>query len=528
MNFERGSSWQLIFVAILLAAGAAFAITFTRGGASGHALINTESFTALAFLMLVFVRSRPGSFGEPDEKQNRYLLVTVALTAVIVAAYWSILSAPFLYDDYTHITDARNATLPSVLSTFGPEPHKPGLFYRPFGFLIYWLNFQLTGIHPRGWHFSSLVLHGAACFLLYAFCRQLSLSRTGSVVAAVLFALNASSAEAVAWIDARFDPMTTTLVLACLVLLCRFISSGRVAWMLAALVVAACAMCTKESAFCLPLMATCIWFFRPADDRGRLWIGGWIGCGSIAALAAALFVYRWWALGGIGGYRSSGTASDLNHFQPIHTLNAIFVRDWTILFFPMNWSVPPGKVLTLFLVLTPMVFAACAWWGRLPRRAFLGSLALTLAAALPVQHLLLIDTDLSGARIVYLLSVGWAVMWGILVSAIPSPFWRASAIAWVLSLNVLMLRHNLAEWIAIPAAAQSVCETFAKTVNATEGPIVISGVPSKKSGVVFLHSGFAECLEMNGHVPLGRVQLREGPGANFTWNDATGKIEPVR
>ncbi len=381
MNFERGSSWQLVFVAILLVAGAAFAVTFTRGGASGHALINTESFTALAFLILVFVRSRPGNLRDPDEKQNRYFLVAVALCAVIGVAYWNILSAPFLYDDYTHITDARNSTLRSVLSTFGPEPHKPGLFYRPLGFLIYWLNFQLAGIHPSVWHFSSLALHGAASFLLYAFCRQLRLSRTGSLVAVFLFALNASSAEAVSWIDARFDPMTTALVLACLVLLGRFVSSGRAAWMLATLVAAACAMCTKESAFCLPLMAACIWFFRPAEDRRRLWIGG----GSIAALAAALFVYRWWALGGIGGYRSSGTASDLNHFHPLHTLNAILVRDWTILFFPMNWSVAPGKVLTLFLVVTPVVLAACAWWGRLPRRAFVGSVALTLAAALPVS-----------------------------------------------------------------------------------------------------------------------------------------------
>jgi Dolichyl-phosphate-mannose-protein mannosyltransferase len=524
MNFERASPWKFGFLVILLIAGAAFAFDFTRGNTSGHALINTESFTTLAFLILLFLRSRSGGYSEAGEKHSRYFIVAAALFMTIVIVYWSILSAPFLYDDYTHITDARNSTLRSVLSTFGPEPHKPGLFYRPFGFLIYWLNFQWAGIHARGWHFSSLVLHGTACLLLYAFCRQLRLSRAGSIAAAFLFALNASSAEAVAWIDARFDPMATALVLACLVSLCRFVSSGRTAWLLAALAAAACAMCTKESAFCLPLMAICIAFFRSAEERRRIWIG----CGWIAGLAAALFVYRWWALGGIGGYRSSGATADLSQFHPVHTLNAIFVRDWTILFFPLNWSFPPSKALTLFLILTPLVLAACAWWGRLRMRSILGSMALTLVAALPVQHLLLIDTDLSGARIVYLLSVGWAVLWGSLFSAIPSPMWRALAIAWMLSLHALMLRHNLAGWIAMPATAQRVCQDFAQTVRATEGPIVISGVPSKKNGVVFLHSGFAECLEMNGQVPLGRVQLRETPDANFTWSDAIGKIVPVR
>jgi hypothetical protein len=142
MNFERASPWKFGFLVILLVAGAAFALDFTRGNTSGHALINTESLTTLAFLILLFLRSRSGETGETgrliqqNEQQNRYFIVAVALFATIVIAYWSILSAPFLYDDYTHITDARNSTLRSVLSTFGPEPHKPGLFYRPFGFLV--------------------------------------------------------------------------------------------------------------------------------------------------------------------------------------------------------------------------------------------------------------------------------------------------------------------------------------------------------------------------------------------------------
>jgi Dolichyl-phosphate-mannose-protein mannosyltransferase len=511
----------------VLAFGGAFVITFNRESTAGHALLNTESFVALAFLLLVFLRSRPAQIGARDREPNRHLIVALALCAIVATAYWNILNAPFLYDDYTHITDATNSTLRTVLSAFGPVEHKPGLFFRPFGFFIYWLNFLWAGDHSRWWHVSSLVLHAASCLLLFALCRELRMNWIGSLAAALLFALNASSAEAISWIDARFDPMTTSLVLGSLLCFCRFLESERRVWMLWALVIATCAMCSKESAFCLPILAACLWFFRPESDspdqRRR-----WTGCAWFAALAVALFAYRWWALGGVGGYRTSPGQVDLSRFHPIHTLNALVLREWAILFFPLNWSAPPGLLLRIFLISIPIVSAACAWWARIPRRVFLGCIALTLAAALPVQHLLLIDTDLSGSRIVYLLSVGWAILWGNLFSAIPRTHWRVLAIAWALALQALMLHHNLAEWTTIPVQARNACVAFAQTVKSTSGPVVVSGLPSKKRGVVFLHGGFPECVQVNGGPPLGRIQVVDGPGANYTWNDSSGRIEPVR
>jgi hypothetical protein len=522
----------------VLAFGAAFAITFNREATSGHALLNTESFVALAFLLLVFLRSRPAQVSARDQDPNRYLAVAVAVTvivpAIVLAAYWNILNTPFLYDDYTHITDATNSNLRTVLSAFGPVEHKPGLFFRPFGFFVYWLNFLWAGAHPRIWHFSSLILHVTSCLLLFALCRNFRITWTGSLAAAVLFALNASSAEAVSWIDARFDPMTTSLVLGSLLCFCQFLESGRRVWMLWALVIGTCAMCSKESAFCLPMMAACLWFFRPEFDsengrdqraeRRRLWTG----CAWFAALAVALFAYRWWALGGVGGYRTSPGQVDLSRFHPIHTLSALVLRDWAILFFPLNWTAPPGPLLRIFLISIPIVLAACAWWARIPRRVFLGCISLTLAAALPVQHLLLIDTDLSGSRIVYLLSVGWAILWGNLFSAIPRRHWRMLAIAWMLALQALMLHHNLAEWTTVPVEARNACVAFAQTMQSTTEPAVVSGLPNKKRGVVFLHGGFRECVQMNGGIPMGRIQVRDGPGANYFWNDSSGKIEPVR
>lgn len=499
---------------------------------SAHALLNIESFVALGFLLAILARSNGRE--QVDGAPNRHLAVDLILCGTILVVYWRVLGAPFLFDDYTHITDAHNASWRTILAAFGPVEHKPGLFYRPFAFLVYWLNYLVAGPDPRLWHATSLLFHAADCCLLYALCRALRLSRPGSFGAALLFAVSGAATESVAWIDARFDPMTTGFVLATLLFVCRFLHSGRLVWMMAACAACAAAITSKESAFCLPLLVACLWFFGPGGAGSRpakIHMAGrepaplTVSFVGIATVTAVLFVNRWWALGGMGGYRSATGDSNIARFSPIRMLNAIFVRDWTILFFPVNWSESPNWLLNAFLFLTPIVLAICVWQARIPRRVFWGCVALTISAALPVQHLLLIGTDLANSRYVYLLSIGWAVLWGSIFTAIPKAGWRAFAISWMLAWHLLMVHHNLAFWLRVPEEARQVCTEFARTVSTMDGTAVVGGLPSRKSGVVFLANGFPECVAMNSGFTASRVSVYGTP--NFVWNDATSRIEPV-
>jgi hypothetical protein len=230
-------------------------------------------------------------------------------------------------------------------------------------------------------------------------------------------------------------------------------------------------------------------------------------------------------LGGIGGYRDAAGEVTIGQFPTLRVLNALFVRDWTILFFPVNWSTLPGGILSTFLFVAPVALAACVWSTRVPRRVFLGCVTLTAAAALPVQQLLLIGTDLGNTRVVYLLLVGWAILWGAIFTAIVSIRWRALAMAWMLVWHVLMLRHNLAFWLRVPVEAREICTMFARTVSENEGQAVVGGLPQKKNGVLFLANGFPQCVAMNSDLPSSRVSVYGS--ANFIWNDAMGRIEPV-
>ena len=483
---------------------------------SAHSLLNLESLVALGLLLALVARA--GVAPVADEAPKRQGLVYFALCFTVFACYWRAIGTPFLYDDYTHITDARLANWQTITAAFGPVENPPGLFFRPFGFLVYWVNYLLAGPDPRWWHAVSLAFHAIDACLVYSLARAVRLNGAGSLAAAFLFACSGAAVEPAAWIDARFDPMATGLVLASLLCVCKFLDSGRLVWIGFACIAAVAGCASKESAFCLPLLVACLWFFLPGE-RVRVVIA----TVSIGAVAVAVFAYRWWALGGLGGYRGEAGDSNIESFSLLRTMNAVLVRDWTILFFPVNWSGTVGWLLAAMLCMTPVVFVLCIWKTRVARPVIIGAIAMTICAALPVQHLLLIGVDLANTRYVYLLSVGWALMWGTVIGGIRQPVWRWMTLGWMVALHLALGQHNLSFWVQAHQESRAICEGFGRTVVSTNTYAVVGGLPQRKNGAVFLANGFPQCVEMNGHVPPGRVTVLGTP--NFLWNPVSGRIE---
>src|ERR1700722_902628 len=124
---ERSFIAALVFTAALVIAGGFLTVDAFRPSPLQHALMNVEGIIALSFVALLFT---------------------------------PILRTPFLYDDYTHITDASQFTWRSVAHQFGPVTGL-GLFFRPVGFFFYWLNYLLARANPVWWHLSSIALHAA-------------------------------------------------------------------------------------------------------------------------------------------------------------------------------------------------------------------------------------------------------------------------------------------------------------------------------------------------------------------------------
>lgn len=506
----------VIFSAVLITASGFLAFDVFRPSPAPHALMNVEGIVALCFLAVLLARS--DKTGTIDARHGFEALPAAAILIAVALAFAPILHTPFLYDDYAHITDASHATWRTIADSFGPGQH---VFFRPVGFLLYWLYYPWAGANATWWHAGSIAIHTLCSVLAYALCRELGLGRPASLGGALLFAVSGVSAEAVAWVDAGFVLPPTAFVLVSLLCVCRYASTNRALWLTGALAAGACAMLSKETAYCLPFLIVTLALFRDRSDWNRIRRAAIFA----GVLTAALFAYRWWALKGIGGYAGSYGNVSILHFNLIRTLDALFLRQWAVLSFPINWSWPMSPILRAALAATPLILVACAWLAKPARRRLLGSLAFIVAAALPVEHLLLLSPDLGGSRTLYLGCVGWALLWALVMDSM-RPAARIVTACVLVTLQVSTLEHNLAVWGNTARLAQSVCVEFGRAIADGQEPAVVSGLPATRNGAVFLQNGFPQCMEMNTGVPASRIQEHAEPGAReFVWNEATGRIE---
>jgi hypothetical protein len=499
-----------IATALALAlSGAAFAYRLQSG--PGHGLLNAEGAVALAFVAFLLASSTRERSPIAASPSRWALLLALLLSPLL---YLKTAGTPFLYDDYTHITEASAGSAYSVASAFGPVERKPGLFFRPTGFLIYWLNYLWAGDHPLRWHWISILFHLLNCSLFYLLCRRLQLA-AGAVV---LFAAAAGSVEAVVWIDARFDLLAGLFSLLTLLCVCRYEEDARKRWVVAAIAAAAAGVTTKEAVYCIPVLAASLAFFLP--DRRRVLVAAlWIG-----AAVTALFAYRWWALGGLGGYPAGP-------IDPARLLNALVLREWALLFFPVNWPVRPGIVLRFTLAMTPFLWQLYLWHCMPQRKRVLGAIVMISGAAIPVAHLLMIGPDLSGARILYVPTIGWAVLWGVVLQEIPKTSYRLLGLAWMLILEILMQQHNLRPWMSLPWQSQRVCADFARDNQGRQDRLGVHGLPRTVDGVVMLANGFPECVRMNSPVPNPPLRITAGgepADDDFDWNPNTRRIDRRR
>src|ERR1022692_4879187 len=176
-------------------AGAAVAVSFVL-----LALIaakNPAGFVAVSFVLLALIAAKNPAGPLPESCTARALPrpVWVDLTVLVAAtalAFWRNLGSPFVYDDYGHIVQTSHATWRILADAFQREPGGHGLFFRPVGFISYWLDYRWAGGHAVRWHLWSLAAYAANTCLVYLLVRRLGVRRVGALVAALLFALHGS------------------------------------------------------------------------------------------------------------------------------------------------------------------------------------------------------------------------------------------------------------------------------------------------------------------------------------------------
>ena len=275
-------------------------------------------------------------------------------------------------------------------------------------FVLYAVEARIAAFSRAGWHALSLALHVAVSLLVYAFARRSQIrSMAGARAAALLFLLHGSRPEAVTWIAAQFDLWAAFFFLLALLAFEKpMVRHSRSRPLLLALL-------SKESAYVYPLvLLLMLWIDRVPPKRWtRL-------AGPSFLLTGAVFLYRWRLLGGIGGYRDIGTGRPyILTFDLLRTLKALTARLAAALDFPINWSHPLEWWLIAGLLAAMASVGGAGHAESSTGGSCCSALGFLLLAALPAHEFLLIDADLEKSRVLYLPSVGYALIFAAALEA---------------------------------------------------------------------------------------------------------------
>ncbi len=152
---------------------------------------------------------------------------------------------------------------------------------------------------------------------------------------------------------------------------------------------------------------------------------------------------------------------------------------------------------------------------------------MVLAAALPAQQLLLIGSDLAGARVLYLPTLGIALLWGILLES--STKWQAGLLlsGGLLFFQIAALEHNMTIWRDVARLSHETCASFAKEIGPGEQSVRVRDLPRMRNGVFFLTNGFAQCVGKPDRIIVDDGLQPSSTEPVFAWSAAANRIVPV-
>jgi Tfp pilus assembly protein PilF len=288
----------------------------------------------------------------------------IVLVLATNAVYSAAIGNGFVWDDKLHLIDnvvlQENGLFRVWLTT-------DYINYWPLTSTSYWLEHQLWGLEPAGYHVTNIVLHTVSSLLIWRILLQLKIP--AAWVAALLFAVHPVNVESVAWIAQRKNVLCLVFYLCALYSYLRFDENGRRGMYLLAVVCFLLAMLSKGAAVALPVVVLLCLFWRR-----RLCARDLIDSLPFFIVAGVMSLVEIW-------------------FQYTNAIGDDFVRDdsflarltgagWVIWFYidkafmPLDltfvyprWKIDPADALAHIPNLMLIVLLAIAWryrhrWGR--------------------------------------------------------------------------------------------------------------------------------------------------------------------
>ena len=189
---------------------------------------------------------------------NRYrtLFICLALTVVILIAYWQVHSHSFIdFDDPLYVTENPNVraglTWQGMKWAFAASH---AYNWHPLTWMSHMLDCQLFGLDPAGHHLTNVLLHIANSVLLLLVLTVATGRFWQGAFVAGLFALHPLHVESVAWVSERKDVLSTFFWLLTMWFYIRYARRPRPGAYLPVMLVFALGLMAKQMLVTLPFV----------------------------------------------------------------------------------------------------------------------------------------------------------------------------------------------------------------------------------------------------------------------------------
>jgi tetratricopeptide (TPR) repeat protein len=382
--------------------------------------------------------------GPPPAVSSR-LAVSGLVALVAAAAYAATLGYDLVWDDTLLIQQSWRLhhwhALPSLLTShFWSEVGEASHYYRPLVTLTFFLDVQIWGLHPLGFHLTNVLAHAAVTLAVLAVARRILAGEPAAAICALAFALHPLHTESVSFVSGRTDVLATLFFLLALLAYDRGRARGRwgpIAWSLAAYWLA---LLAKEVAITLPVVLLLWDRFVRGDLRDR-------AAPRYAAYGAATALYLGLRLFALGGLQPGGDAWGPILPRALTAVRIVVSYLWiTIVPHPTSpyyaivpETVPPGLAWWLAAAGLVAALGATGWAVRRAPAAAFGALWfwITLAPSV-VVNLLPLPSAIMAERFLYLPTVGFSLVlgWGAARLLGPVAWGRTTQIRAVPSLGI--------------------------------------------------------------------------------------------
>ena len=295
----------------------------------------------------------------------KFVLPALLLVIITAVAYLPVRHCGFIFDDRIMLTEnpvlAKNGLYKAWFTT-------QQFNYWPITWTSYWIEHNIWGLNPAGYHIVNVVLHLLCSMLIWLVLKRLKIPCAW--LAALIFAVHPVNGASVAWISQRKNLLSMLFFLMTLLWYMGFDNCGKKKFYWLAVISFILAMLSKGAVAPLPVvLLIVVWWLHGSIRRRDL-----VRSLSFFAVSGIFSIVEIWfqytkAMGG----KSVGDGSLLSRFAGAGWAVAFYfykaILPFNLSFIYQRWQINPTNLLSYVPDLMLLGSVVLFWryrrnWGR--------------------------------------------------------------------------------------------------------------------------------------------------------------------